>query len=570
MKMGITLSNHQKNLWFRRHFMSLPIRLSLLVLATVSFLIRQRSQLFLITRLLPVNEVIKQPIQFMYNTMNESSDSTTFVLSISSDNISDVPSSSSFTEANYNHTLDVTEAPSATATALPVSSSVYLFPIQPMHYNISAILRQSIGTSILRHPTKNPLQNCAPTIQFQLKSSYQRINHIDTLEYTIHAMMMVKKTQKSTNMNNKKQITSIIPKPMGGDEMYIEWVSADDSTDMGVAHITDNQNGTYSLKFIRPPLLQYNYTKHHQPNDNDRSTKSYGRLTIYFDYTCDIGRMFAPKKNKFRRAGEIHLSLHQNNIPKPYIHDFIPPNSGDINHDVEGNDNIIDLSKYHTVIAFGDSLMLQLVRRYKLGGFWSPNVFYEENINQCLSNSDDTKMAIEKFQQWHSPQIIDAATRHNESVAVILGSAVWDAMRGCVRSDFIDHRQAIRQFITKLRTLYPHIHFYWKSPSAIQLHRRSSLEELMDNQVWLQRSRYISDGVPRRIYTEQKVLMKELQVPFLDLFDAYYLSAPWTLPGDARHYEDDISFILLSYYWPGLDRTKVYYNTNTNNNKADH
>jgi hypothetical protein len=204
--------------------------------------------------------------------------------------------------------------------------------------------------------------------------------------------------------------------------------------------------------------------------------------------------------------------------------------------------------------------MLQLVRQYRIGGFWSRNIRYEENINQCLSNVNDTESALQKFNQWHGQQIMDATDlQPKQSIAVIVGSAVWDAMRGCVRSDFQEHRNAIRQFITTLRMLYPQIHLYWKSPSAIILHRRNSLEELIGNNVWLHRSRYISDGVPRRIYAEQKALMKELQVPFLDLFDAYYLSAPWTLPGDARHYEDDISFLLLSYYWPGLNATNTYY-----------
>lgn len=131
-------------------------------------------------------------------------------------------------------------------------------------------------------------------------------------------------------------------------------------------------------------------------------------------------------------------------------------------------------------------------------------------------------------------------------------------MRGCVRSDFREHRNAIRRFVTSVRTRYPKIQLYWKSPSAILLHRRGSLEDVIDNKQWLHNSRYISDGVIRNMNTVQKALMSELGVPFLDLFDAYYLSAPWSLPGDARHYEDSISSLLLSYYWPGLNRTFAY------------
>jgi hypothetical protein len=57
----------------------------------------------------------------------------------------------------------------------------------------------------------------------------------------------------------------------------------------------------------------------------------------------------------------------------------------------------------------------------------------------------------------------------------------------------------------------------------------------------------------------QKELMKELEISFLDLFDAYYLSGPWTIAGDARHYQDEISFLFMSYFWPGLQPGKLYY-----------
>jgi hypothetical protein len=61
------------------------------------------------------------------------------------------------------------------------------------------------------------------------------------------------------------------------------------------------------------------------------------------------------------------------------------------------------------------------------------------------------------------------------------------------------------------------------------------------------------------MYQLQKALMKELDVPFLDLYEAYHLSAPWSLtPTDARHFQDEISEVLLSYYWRGLNMTGAY------------
>jgi hypothetical protein len=53
--------------------------------------------------------------------------------------------------------------------------------------------------------------------------------------------------------------------------------------------------------------------------------------------------------------------------------------------------------------------------------------------------------------------------------------------------------------------------------------------------------------------------MKELDVPFLDLYEAYYLSGPWTRTRwDARHFRDEISALLLSYYWRDLDVNGSY------------
>jgi hypothetical protein len=540
MKVGSNSKNKRNVCSCRPVF---TVRIGVFTLIAIAVLV-QRSQLR-ISRQLPINREATHQISQQYQmiipvAVIEHLEDAGEILRSSDDIALHRPNA--LTDADVVRAVLPVVRPSDTK----VSSSVYKLPNKPIH-NILSILKQSIGTTILQDSKKSPLRNCSPTVQFQLRSHIKKINDIVATEYTIQAMMM----EATIKSSQAKRPINIIPKHLGGDEIYVEWVSSVDSSEMGIAMMTDMKNGTYILKFVRPPILQQNYTK------RETQIEQVGTLTIYYDYTCNIGSMFAPNKDRYRRAGEVHLSFNHSNIPKPYIHDFIPPNTA---LDKDQKKSKIDLSKYHTVIAFGDSLMLQLVRQYHMGGFWSQNIRYEENINQCLSNSNDTESAVQKFNQWHRQHILDAAlAQPNQSVAVIIGSAVWDAMRGCVRSDFKDHRDAIRQFITTLRSLYPQIHLYWKSPSAIVLHRRKSLEELIDNQIWLHRSRYISDGVPRRIYNVQKELMKELQVPFLDLFDAYYLSAPWTLPGDARHYEDDISFLLLSYYWPGLNSSSTYY-----------
>jgi hypothetical protein len=513
------------------------------------------------TRQLPLNDRAAQNLRRMNHTYIESSENTSLANRSATMNITHEA-----TQPVLIHISAVSDRESTTAieTKQPtapakVQSSAYLFPLEPL-YNIYSVLNESVGISILQNRTENPFRNCSPTIQFQLFTEIKKIDDIDTTEYTIQTMMI----RNDLDYADINQPMPVIPKRLGGDEIYVEWVSSDDPNDMGVAIISDEENGTYRLKFVRPPLLQIKYnerattSKLHNTTaggrNNTAGQEQYGRLTIYYDYTCGIGSLFAPVKDRFRRAGEIHLSFNHSKIPRPYIHDFVRPNTiSNIENDEEKT--TIDLSKYHTVIAFGDSVIMQLVRRFTKSIYWSSNMHYRKNICQCLSNSSDPETALEKFNQWHGPQIINTTAYNNQSVAVIIGSGVWDAMRGCVRSDFNEHRSAIRRYVTSLRTTYPQIDLYWKSPSALMLHRRGSLEDVIDNQLYLQQSRYISDGVIRKIDSVQKALMKELGVPFLDLFDAYYLSAPWSLPGDARHFEDSVSSLLLSYYWPGLNRT---------------
>jgi hypothetical protein len=346
------------------------------------------------------------------------------------------------------------------------------------------------------------------------------------------------------------------PKLYGGDEIYVEWIADvgsgnldDDVVVTGVALVTDQQDGTYALDFVTPPLLQLEKDTnngHRQSDPREWSTSASGRLNVYYDYTCGIGSLVSPLKDRYARAGEVHVSFTQNDIPRPPIRHFDPPN----------RDQTIDLSTYDHVYGFGDSIMLQLVRSYKGGLYWHPNLYFEKNVEQALSDPNETASLLDKLRDYHGAHFRNAATA-NESVAVIVGSATWDVMRGRVRPGFRAHLTACREFVQQARAEFPYVDFYWKSPSAIVLHRRGPLADIGDR-VWLSRSRYISDSVPRQVYLAQKDLMRQINVPFLDLFDTYYLSAPWTLKGDCRHYDDRIASLLLSYYWPGLNRDGAY------------
>jgi hypothetical protein len=415
----------------------------------------------------------------------------------------------------------------------PATFRSFDIPREPF-VRAQAMVLESIGPTIIWNETLNPLRHCSATTQFRL---WIPLSSNNTRPWKLQAL----------------HGPHGLPKTCGGDEIYVQWVAHRDKNstnhhlDMGIALVTDANDGTYTLDFVTPPLLQHERAG---TTKQDSTAIDMGTLTIYYDYTCGIGSLLAPQKERYARAGEVQVSWNHTAIPRPRIRSFDVPNI----------DHAIDLSQYDKVHGFGDSLMMQLVKWYKADLYWHPNLVYHRNVNQALSNANETQSMLAKFRDYHGTQLQEAAatgsTSKNHSVAVIIGSSVWDVMGAKLRPGMQAHLDACRTFVSQAQVEFPHVDFYWKSPSAIFLHRRRPLKELSGN--WLHIAKYTSGAVPRLLHEAQKALMKEMNIPYLDLFDAYYLSAPWSLEGDCRHYEDRISSLLLSYYWPGLNRQGAY------------
>ena len=491
----------------------------------------------------------------------------------------------------------------------------YYFPSEPL-YNIYSLLNESIGAKIFNDPQRNPLQGCSPTVQYRLILPSESDS---SSTWILQSMMM---TSTTTTKKQKKLSTysrqKVIPKLEGGDEIYVQWeadrIDDNDYDYMGVAQVTDQKDGTYLLKFIRPPMLQFNHTRQREMDDTSSSTGSttsittttnnnithadphnkmplpYGRLTIYYEYTCGIGSIFAPNKDLYSRGGEVYQTLTSNEtttgtssngrwrrtqettqfVPRPHIHDFVPPNTAmdDTSATTIGTNERIDLSQYDTVFAFGDSLIMQLVRRYLRKGLWSDNIVWYQNVYQCLSTDSDARSMLYKFHTRHGEQIRNL-TNESKRIALLTGSSSWDAMRGCVHEDMQDHANAIRTYIQNVTTSFPNLDIYWKAPSAFFLHRYTTYIEAFNDTNFRKlkpkfgvkplKPRYINYHVPRQLYHVQKeLMMNELHIPFMDLYDSYYLSAPWTVPGDSRHFDDAFTRLQLSYYWPGLLNKPIY------------
>jgi hypothetical protein len=51
------------------------------------------------------------------------------------------------------------------------------------------------------------------------------------------------------------------------------------------------------------------------------------------------------------------------------------------------------------------------------------------------------------------------------------------------------------------------------------------------------------------LYEEQMKIMKELNVPVLDVFEATYLSSDQHPPGDCAHYVTSFNKLILNYFY---------------------
>jgi hypothetical protein len=292
-----------------------------------------------------------------------------------------------------------------------------------------------------------------------------------------------------------------------------------------VALITDRQDGTYLLDFVTTPM-----------NPTPGYLTGAGILTVFFQYSCGIGRMFQPLKDSWNGEGSSLTSFSAKTIEPP-IRTFQPP-----------RDQGIDLSVFNLTISFGDSLMDRLVSHpLKPPVFHRPNLAFFGNVKSTLSTKALPDM-LRKLKEWHQ----DELTNTNKSVALILGSCIWDiTVPGNIQGPyFTDHLNAARQLVETIRQLYPTVTLFWKAPSAAHPHR-IALEECYQQPSCLTRTRYLSNSRVEYLHRQQmRLMMNELFVPVLDAYEASYLSADWTGPGDGRHYQPAYNKKVLSWFYP--------------------
>ena len=397
------------------------------------------------------------------------------------------------------------------------------------HFNLDGIERTDVIvipkepiTSILGYleevivPQTNetsPLQECSPTAQVKIKPTknnwiLQTIDHLGR------------------------------EKNHGGDEMYITYTDGNskeeddkDTPPTAVALIEDLNDGTYLLNFCTTPM-----------DAIPTNLSGTGRLKVYFEFTCGIGSLPQPTKIHWKNSGSSFQTGVASNVPKPPMKLFQPPQLPDFGH-------------WPLVVFFGDSTMLQMIKDRKAmeekqteeNIFLRPNVYFQANI-RTLFTMERMKHVGTLFQRMHRKQVL----KYERDVSIVIGSAIWDILiaENIQGVDFEDHLAACRYWVADLRKRYRGRTLYWKSPSALHMHRVNCSDANYDYEGCVNSTRYLSNSRVRALHYKQKELMKELNVTYLDLFNTYYLSAHYTAEGDGRHFTQELDEMILGWFYP--------------------
>lgn len=393
----------------------------------------------------------------------------------------------------------------------------------------SIIPKPELGDNDSSAASYSPLTACCPTSQIRISS----IIHVGDNREDFN----------SNSISNKQSSAWIVEaldedgnrKTVGGDEFYITFLHSNaplpPSGPTAIAIPIDYGDGTYLLDFVEPSLGGGAKFPIHDMSNN-------GTLRVDFVYTCSIGRMTRPSKDKWAEGGYLRQKSYTvENMTAPHVRAFPEPESG------------VDLSKFEKVICFGDSMIGNMCGKF--GDNWIFRQKKVENIANAGSRVRGDLLYNETFpllEEWHGKDL----RKNDTSVALLIGSAAWElsSNEGPFPGHYFNSSvQMYHDLIIGIRERYPNVTIFWKSPSAV--HMTEVIERCYEvNSLCLERVRYISNGIAKYLYDEQKRIMEELNVPFLDVWNATYVAGYWHMNNDVLHYRKWLNMRLLDYFYP--------------------
>ena len=381
---------------------------------------------------------------------------------------------------------------------------------------------------------------------------------IDTLEFAFEPKIHPKESWKNLTKSSDCPITAQVSidtttwvlqtygidgsrKTVGGDEFYIYFMQ-NATTIVAVSRTSDLGNGAYALKFTTHPFFQ---------QDSLRKNKR-GTLVVWLEYSCGIGSIPRPKRDRWSTNGAVLTNWNASHVPLPPLKKFRKPDVG-----------TIDLGQHRSVLAVGDSVMQQFVSS-KPNRFYYKNCAFGKNILDALLSRS--------FQRVFDTMVgrLDNFFSVHNNTAVILGAAAWELQKPYGNPDkpirgqpyrekeiLEDHLDSLKRLVIALRERYPRLSIYWKTGVAMHLHvvKRDKGSEWMS----IERLAYMSQSRTKRLYRVQNKLMRELDVPIMDIYPASYLLADrHRQEADAVHYDVDVNELMLSWFYPNGMNETVY------------
>lgn len=260
---------------------------------------------------------------------------------------------------------------------------------------------------------------------------------------------------------------------------------------------------------------------------------------IHLQFTCGIGTLPQPLKQSWTVGGSSGIRFTVPNVTIPHFQYYRKPAL------------LWDWSQHDKVISFGDSIMQQLVRKQSGRPTFHPKMIASRNIARPLNTH--TLPSIQKLlEEWYGD------TLRHAGVGLVLGSAVWDLCNPTKsnHSDFADHIVALGGFLRHVQETYPLVTVYWKLPYAIHPHAVNA-SKCMTIRRCIFMTRYMSTSRSKQLYELQKRLVQEMNVRYLDVWMASYLSADWMKTNDGRHYRWEFNHYIIQQYWGVLGREGI-------------
>ena len=324
------------------------------------------------------------------------------------------------------------------------------------------------------------------------------------------------------------------PKTNGGDEYYITYSMPENEKGYpdAVAHSKDLGDGTYELQFVQPLL----------PGPDDKSRPAAisggGTVSVILQYTCGLGGLMPPTKAGWSTGGAV------NRLWKAKVDaSVVPPVVMARDRSTVPEQYGFAFSNYKNAFSVGDSLMSQFIggdRRYPDDHQRRSNMEVGIHVGQSL-RAETLDAFLGKVRYLIRGRDLYGSKGSNS--ALILGSGVWDILDNEKwQPSFDDHMEAVKQYIQAVQEMTD-AQIYWKSMTAMHIN-------IVTSPLGFDRVRYMSSTRAKSIYDKQVELMRELNIPVLDMYSLTYEAQEHTRRGDGRHYSVFFNDVLMDYFYP--------------------